>query len=262
MKKNILYIFILLFILYILIIKNNSITKELFFSNNKDNITIVCGYWDVHNKHGKDQYNKWFENALSINARYIFFCDKSDIDYIKSFRKNYNTVFIEYPTNNFYSQQFYDEKWFDPTHIPSAKLGMIWHEKINLIKLAKEYDGENATDFYIWIDAGMYIYREKKPPEKYLKLIDTNSLVNDKFSYSTVDEEIMGGCLILPKNVINKFHTIYYDYLSKCNILSNNNVLCGKEQYVLTLMKKDNPDLFNKMGDGYGANLLELYNLC
>ena len=267
MKKNIyllkiILIIILLVLLVLLVLLINYIikkynNKELFLNNNT--ITVVSGYWNVHNKYG-NTYDEWFKNTLNINARYIFFCDKANNDYITSFRKDYETILIDHPLNEFYSKQYYDDAWVDPVHIPSKELGMVWHEKIHLIKLAKEHDGDNATDFYIWIDAGIALYRNEKPPQYELRLKDTHNLPLDKISYTSVNESVTAGCLILPKNIINNFHTIYYDYLNRCNILSDKNFFCGQEQYILTLMKKDYPDLFNKMSDGYSSNLLELYN--
>ena len=32
----------------------------------KDNITIVSGYWPVHNKYTQETYCKWFQNTLKI----------------------------------------------------------------------------------------------------------------------------------------------------------------------------------------------------
>jgi hypothetical protein len=269
MKKNIylLKIILIIILLVLLVLLINYINKkynnkELFLNNNT--ITVVSGYWDIHNKHGKS-YDEWFKNTLHINARYIFFCDKSNNDYITSFRKDYKTIFIDHPLNEFYSKQYYDDAWVDPVHIPSKELGMVWHEKMHLIKLAKEYDGDNATDFYIWIDAGICIYRNEKPPQYELRLKDTHNLPIDKISYSTEDgnnndDRVSGTSFIIPKEIIDTFHDIYYDYVKRCNQINNNNFICGTDQTVFFLIKKDHPELFHKISRGYGENIRFLYN--
>lgn len=96
-----------------------------------NNITVVSGYWEVHNKYG-NKYNEWFNNSLRINQRYIFFCENSD--YILNYRKDLETIFVNHPINNFISYNIYKDNWIHPIHVPSKELGMIWHEKINCLK--------------------------------------------------------------------------------------------------------------------------------
>ncbi len=91
------------------------------------NITIVSGYWQVVNKHSHNKYDIWFNNSLKINQRYIFFCENNVREYINQFRKEYETEYINYSLNDFYSKQFYRDNWIHPIHVPSKELGMIWH---------------------------------------------------------------------------------------------------------------------------------------
>jgi hypothetical protein len=234
--------------------------------NNENNITFVSGYWDVKNKYGKEKYNEWFKNTLKINQRYIFFCDTIDIEYIKSFRNDYETVFIDYPMNVFLTNQYNADHWIHPIHSPSKEISMIWNEKMNLMKLAKDYDIEHnsTTEFYIWIDAGIAPFRNKEPPETKFNLKDINSLPKDKIIYCEVIDDnnekvFTGGCFIIHKNLIDEVHQLFYNQLAHCNII-NHNEKCGMEQLIFTEIKKTYPDLFHKLGNGYGANIEILYN--
>ena len=144
---------------------------------NCDNITVVSGYWNVKNKYNHDNYNEWFENSLKINQRYIFFTNESENDFekIKKYRNEdvYETYFIDYSLERFHSKQYASDDWIN-FHIPSKELGMIWNEKIHLLRFAKDID-VNPTEFYIWIDAGICVYRENKPPQKRFNLKDIDS---------------------------------------------------------------------------------------
>jgi len=239
--------------------------------NNNDNITVVSGYWNVNSKFDHNKYDEWFKNTLNINQRYIFFCDNKDVEYIKKFRNNYETVFIERSLDDLYSKKFATENWVHPMNTPSKELGMIWHEKINLLKIAKDYDekNNNSTDFYIWIDAGICSYRNKIPPQNRLNLKDVNSLPHDKIIYSgfidtagkgkTAGKEVMaGGDFMIHKSLIDLIHDLYYKKLIECNEIHNNDN-CGVDQIIFTDLKDMNPNLFYKIGDDYGKTIIKLY---
>lgn len=228
-----------------------------------DNLTIVSGYWTVKNKHSHDKYTDWFKNSLKINQRYIFFCDKKDNEYILNFRNNYETVFVDYPIHNFYSNSFYNNKTLHPIHVPSHELAKIWHEKIHLLKLAKDMD-QNPTDFYIWADAGVCTYRDIEPPQIRLNLADINSLPQDRICFSKVWEEYHNYAAtvhIMHKNIIDKIHGLYYDYLKNMCEIYKNDWICGSDQFIFTKILDDHPELFHQLTEDYGMNLAYLYLL-
>jgi len=232
--------------------------QELF--SGKDNITVVSGFWSVKNKYDDNSYDKWFVNTLKINQRYIFFCDPKDNEYILSFRNGYETIFIPYPLSNFYSRKFLKSELYHEVHIPNHELGVIWNEKIHLLKLAKEFDGKNKTSFYIWIDAGIAPYREIEPPQKRLTLKNIESVPHFQLCYSKVDEEFhsfSGGVLLIYANFIEYFHEKYYDELNNCD--ETDNWKCGIDQVVFSKMKEKFPDLFYVIGEGYGQILIDLF---
>jgi hypothetical protein len=224
---------------------------------NADNITVVSGYWPVKNKYGNNKYDEWFKKSLKINQRYIFFCEKDRNDYIKSFRGDLETIFVDYPISDFYCNKYASDKWIDSTHVPSKEVGMIWNEKMHMLKMAKNMD-ETPTDYYIWIDAGIAPYREIEPPSVRLNLKDLESLPKDKLCYSHVNEDyhnFAATCLLIHRDAIDIFHDKYYEFLSECN----DGWKCGSDQYIFTKMMNKYPDMFYKMSEGYGENLIELY---
>jgi hypothetical protein len=232
----------------------------------KDNITIVSGYWPVHNKNSDKDYCKWFENTLKINQRMYFFCDTPTKDLILPYRENLETIFIERPISKFYSNNFYSRFWTHGYDIPSTDLGKIWHEKINLMKLARDMDGENATEFYVWYDAAAFIYRNEPPPSIRLNLKDLNSLPHNKILYSEsypsngVDT-YSTSIQIIPKDLIDIIHTLYYNVLRKFNSSKQKEWQYGFDRMVFTELIKKYPQMFCKISIGTGENIRQLYKM-
>ena len=232
----------------------------------KDNITIVSGYWPVCGKHAHKDYCKWFENTLKINQRMYFFCDTPTKDIILPYRGNLETIFVEHTIDKFYSSNFYNKSWIHPSQLPCADLGKIWHEKINLMKLAKEMDGENATDFYIWYDAGAFPFRNNPPPSIRLNLKNLNSLPHNKILYSDQYpsngiHSCSGTIHIIPKDLIDIIHTLYYNVLRRFNSLKQKDWRYGSDIMVFTELMKKYSQLFCKISIGPGENIKELYKM-
>lgn len=231
----------------------------------KDNVTLVSGYWSIQSKHEEKAYLTWFHNTLKINQRMIFFCEKEMMPIIKAYRGDLETIFIEHTIDMFYSGIFYNPFWFDRCEIPTAELGKIWHEKLNMVKLAKEYDGENATDFYVWYDAANCLFRNETPPTKRLNLSNPSNLPDDKISYSESyppedDHCISGTVLIVPRNLVNDAHTIFYNIVRE-RTHDMNKWKNGSDQVILSEMFKRYPRMFYKLSDGYGENIRKIYLL-
>ena len=197
----------------------------------------------------------------------MFFTNKENIDIIKKFRKNIPTYYIECYIKDFYTYKYRNKMITDQIHCPSIELNLIWNEKIFMIQKAYEINPFNS-EWFKWIDAGICIYRDSKPPEKlFPDIIKLNNLSKDKFIYSSSNilQEILitktnyyhhiSGTFILYKNLINKFIEIYKAYLDK--LLDNNNI--WTDQVILTHIFKDNKDLFFKLCDGYGEITRYLY---
>jgi len=280
LKKTYVFILFIIFVslsLYYIHLLSSSRVESLTLDGQPDNITVVSGYWKVNNKHGHSKYDDWFKNSLKINQRCIFFCDESDIDYIKSFREDYETIFIPYPLSSFYSNQYADDAMVHSDHSPSLELSLIWHEKMHLMKMAKDYDIENgsSTDFYFWVDAGVAEYREKRMPSVRLNLKDVHSLPHDKVCYSGVQDNnytkldgtplenviVTGSIYIMHREIVDMVHDMYYSMLAECNAVGPvNKHACGSDQYIFTELKDKYPDIFYKLSDGYAANVKKIYD--
>ena len=266
-KINIKYLLIifLLLIIILLFINNNN----LFEGNIKTNYPLTCvsTYFPIKNKHNND-YNDWFKNTLSINCPYVFFTNKDTIDLIKKYRKNLPTYYILCEINDFYTYKYRDKMITDPTHCPSIDLNLIWNEKIFMIQKAYEIIPFNS-EWFMWMDAGICIFRDIKPPEKEFpnkNILD--KLPKDKFIYSSSEEyneklvsitnyyHHISGTFILHKNIIDKYVDIYKLYLEK--LIDKNNI--WTDQVIFTHIYKDYPNLYYKLCNGYGEITNVLYN--
>ena len=229
--------------------------------------TCVSGYWPVKNKHDT-KYNNWFNNTLSVNCPYVFFSDKGGIEFIKQFRKDLPTYYIELEIKDFECYKYKDVLKTHPVHCPSTELNLIWHEKIFLVKRASELNPFNSEWFH-WVDAGHCIYRNIKPPSSVFPNPDKlNKLPKDKFIYSSSEvydeskisktnyyHNIAGTSHIMHKNMIVVFVKKYKEYLEE---LSDSNTVIT-DQVVLTHICKYNKDMFYKLCDGYGEVTRFLY---
>ena len=220
-------------------------------------LTCVSCYFPVKNKHN-DKYLDWFKNTLSINCPYVFFTNKIDI--IKQFRKDLPTYYIECEIEDFYTYKYKDKMLTHPVHCPSVELNLIWNEKIFMIQKAYEINPFHSN-WFKWIDAGLCIYRDISPPNKPFPNTDIlQNLPTDKFIYSSSTKyneksvtnnnyyHHISGTFILHKNIINKYSTIYKDYLEK----KIDKINIWTEQVIYTHIYKDFPDLYFKLCDGYG----------
>ena len=228
-----------------------------------DSITVVSGYWDVINKHAKQSFNRWFENTLKINQRYIFFGTESTQAAIALFRGNFETTFIVHPLEQFYTKPYEIDEWQHPIHVPSSNLGMIWNEKIHLLKMAKDecIQTNTLTEFYMWIDAGICTYRNTPPPTTRLTLANVDALPHDKIIYTDSEDTLhrfSGGAFLMHHTIVDDVHELYYHELNACN--QDRIWQCGVDQIIFTRLMKKYPHLFIKLGNGYGTLLGILYD--
>lgn len=248
-------------ICFVFFVINKRMSQE-YFKNKDPSYTFVSGYWNVKNKHAKDnsKYLSWFQNTLRLNEPYVFFLDKKDKDVIEPFRKKLPTKYVDYTLDDFYTNNFYKNHWIHNVHVPSKELGKIWLEKIHLVKLAKDKYDKNK-DFYIWIDAGIAPYRENPFPSKKISKECLLKLPKDKVSYSYVKDyyhNFGATAMIFPKNVIDKVHDLFYEKLRNCE-KEVGNWKCGSDQFTYTKLVNEHPELFYKITEGYGENIKKLF---
>ena len=223
----------------------------------KSKLTCVSGYWKIKNKHGNN-FDNWFKNTLKINCPYVFFGDKESISLIKKYRGELPTYYIEYNIEEFMTYKYKDNMITNSVHCPSIELNLIWNEKIFMIQRAFKIN-PFLSDFFMWIDAGVCTYRNRKPPSiSFPNLDKLNNIPIDKFIYSLsqnnqynndkfkkgsyhLNHVISGTSYILHKNIIHKCITLYSEYLK---LIDKNDI--WTDQVILTLMYRDNKDLFYK----------------
>lgn len=233
----------------------------------KSKLTCVSGYWKIKNKHG-NKFDNWFKNTLKINCPYIFFGDKESIALIKKYRGELSTYYIEYNIEEFITYKYKNNMITNSVHCPSIELNLIWNEKIFMIQRALKIN-PFLSDFFMWIDAGICVYRNNPPPSISFPNINIlNKLPKDKFIYSASTKyneyfvkinnyyhHISATSMILHKNIIDKIINLYKKYLDK--LLDKNNI--WTEQVIWTHIYKDNKNLFLKACDGYGNLVHKLY---
>jgi hypothetical protein len=198
---------------------------------------------------------------LTINCPYVFFSNGSGIEYIKQFRKNLPTVYIECEIESFYNWKYKDIIKTDPHNCPSVELKMIWNEKIFFIQKASQLN-PFKTEWFQWIDAGVCTYRNIQPPkEKYPNILKFKDLPKNKILYSSslpwnessvyignYYHHIAGTSYILHSSFIDSFVDLYKVYLEK--LVDKENI--WTDQCILTHIFKDHRDLFLFICNGYG----------
>jgi hypothetical protein len=233
-------------------------------------MTIVSGYWIVDNKHGDGKYKKWFANTLNINCPYVFFCDRNTIDIVKEYRKNFPTYYVECDVKDFYTYKYLDSFVIDKVHNPSKELNCIWNEKIFLIQKAKNINPFRSS-FFTWVDAGICNYRDKPPPsEPFPNINRLKDLSINKFIFTSSDNKnferkrvgsyyhyISGTSFCMSIGFIDGMCEIYKKYLD-LYVKRKDNIYT--DQVIYTLIYKDRPDLFYKIGHGYGKIIELLYH--
>ena len=225
-------------------------------------LTCVSGYWKIKNKHN-NKFDDWFKNSLKINCPYVFFGDKESIELIKKYRNDLPTHYIELNIQDFITYKYKDNMITNDLHCPSIELNLVWNEKIFMMRHALKIN-YFSSDFFMWIDAGICVYRNKMPPSiPFPNINKLNKLPQDKFIYSSSCSRVydnnkfkkgkyhsnhhISGTYILHKNIIEKFVKLYSKYLK---LIDKNDI--WTDQVILTHIYKDNKDLFYKYCNGYG----------
>jgi hypothetical protein len=229
-------------------------------------LTIVSGHWFVPNKHN-NRYLGWFYTSLKINAPYVFFGNKESIQIVSQYRGNLPTHYIECEIEDFYTYKYKDKMRLDRAHCPSAELNMIWNEKIFLIEKAAALNPFKSS-YFAWVDAGICSYRSKMAPST--PFPDINKLVNlpkDKLIFTSSVESfeperlsgyyhyVCGTAYVLHRDIIPRFVELYREYIDKLINLSK----IYTDQVIWTHIYRDYPELFYKLGNGYGEVVPLLY---
>jgi len=184
---------------------------------------------------------------------------------IKQYRDDSNTYYIELEITDFVTYKYLDFIQTHQTHCPSKQLNLIWNEKIFLIEKASKLN-PFASKYFMWIDAGICVYRDSFPPQN-LNIELLKTLPIDKFIFTSSNNNtyrkfndneyyhFVSGTYMYHISFVDIITKLYSQYLDM--LLPNNNWIYT-DQVVLTHIYRDCPELFYKIGDGYGviANML------
>lgn len=232
--------------------------------------TIVSGYWSVKGKHTQESFHQWFNYTLRINCPYIFFGNQESIDIVKRIRHDLPTEYVLLDIGDFYTQKYKKHIAEHHIHVPSPEVCLIWLEKMFLMQRAKEMNCFRS-DYYMWVDAGICVFRSDPPPSVVFPNVDKMRLLpRDKFIFTSSQEPyesycvhdnnyyhfISGTAFVMHRDFVTTFTEKYRRYLE--NIITHYNWV-NTEQKILTHMYKDDESLFFKLGEGYGKLVLSLY---
>lgn len=237
--------------------------------NEKTHLTCVSGFWKIKNKHD-NKFEQWFDNTLKINCPYMFFGNKEAISMVKKYRQELPTHYIELNIEDFKTYKYRKNMKIDNIHCPSIELNLVWNEKIFMIQKACKIN-PFSSEFFCWVDAGICTYRNNSPPTCAFPCIDIlEKLPKNKFIYSSSNVKFekekfkkgmyylyhhISGTYLLHKSIINNVASLYTSYLSS---IDKEDI--WTDQVILTLLFKDNQELFYKCCDGYGTIIPFLYN--
>jgi len=233
-------------------------------------LTIVSGYWKITNKHGS-KYDAWFANSLKINCPYVFFGTKETIEMARQFRGSLPTTYIELEIKDFHTSKYAKDIIVHPAHCPSTELNLIWHEKIFLMKKVVQLN-PYCSDYFAWVDAGICTYRTTAPPSVPFPSVEKlQALPQNKFVFTSSDAPVFrkqmvgptryfhyiaGTSYLLHSSFVDNFAAIYDSYLA--SYLPQRGTIYT-DQVLLTYIYKDHPELFHRLGHGYGEIVPLLY---
>lgn len=228
-------------------------------------LTCVSCFFEINNKHG-DKFFNWFDNSLKINCPYIIFGNKNSLDKIKKYREGFPTHYVEINIDEFVTYKYYNSIQTHPHHCPSKELNLVWNEKLFFIEKAKNMNIFNS-DYFAWVDAGICTYRNIQPPQQPFPNINKLSLLsknqfnftsscNPNYNYSDGYYHYISGTYVLHKDFISYFVSIFKII---CDKYLTMNDWIYTDQVLLTKIYKDNKNLFNCVGHGYGEIIKLLY---
>lgn len=211
-------------------------------------VTCVSCFYQIVNKHG-NKYEEWFQTSLKINAPYVIFGTKESIEVVKPFRDGFPTVYVERGLTDFVTYKFKDRIETDPVHCPSVELGLVWHEKIFMLRDAAE-SNPYQSNVFVWVDAGLSIYREHAPPPYPFQTL--SFLDHDRFNYTSCPDHKVTGTYALARLAAAMYASMYLEKLVQSQVIFT-------DQITWADIYSDNPNMFHQVGEGYGGIIKRFY---
>ena len=230
----------------------------------------VTGYWNIKSKIKSKNYLEHFKKTLPLQCDFVFFGNNEKLinKLIKRNRPNLNTKFINLNINEFKTYKYYNKYpviklnkhkvFINNKHCPSIELFCIWMEKINLLKITK--NNNPNYEWYCWYDSGLSRFREREliPQDNWPNNNKLHLLEKDKINCDVLNTFVKATAFILHRDFIDIFHKIFYKKLREL-INSPFNWKYGfTDQYILSMIYKDEPELFNIVGTCFGEIISKL----
>lgn len=232
-------------------------------------LTVVSSCFPVANKYsnGLDVYLHWFSNTLRINCPYVIFTDEATKPILERYRAGLPTLFITTTLDDFYMNQYKHKMVTHPRHCPSVELNMIWTEKLLMMQQVATQN-PFGSEWIMWIDCGICIYRNAPPPPKpfpcadKLTMLPKNKLIfssSNKIEVSKVTNvnyyHFVSGTYLCHISFIDEFVDLYKQLVAEKLDLTN----IWTDQVLLTHLYKIYPHLFHHLCGGYGTIIPHLY---
>ena len=211
--------------------------------------TIVTAYFELgKSKHSTSEYAVWMRNMLSLQDAMVIFTSPALVSKIASLRAHAmdrtkimpmelsDTLMVSKYSMDFWKKQNIK----DPEKYHSPELYIIWQEKTNFLKRAKDLN-PFGSEFFAWVDIGYFrttkynhqVMLQNIPDDlktTQVMMLDVTSLVRMLspriFAASESDGKYVGAGFIGGySDGIDRWHTVYYEYLD-----SKKNGFIGTEQ--------------------------------
>jgi galactoside 2-L-fucosyltransferase 1/2 len=195
--------------------------------------TIVTAYFELRkSKHSKSDYDTWMRNMLSLKDAMIIFTSPLLVPKIRALRAHAKSktkiISMQLEDSKMvsdYSIDFWkNQVSIDPEKYHSSELYIIWQEKTNFLKRAKDLN-PFGSEFFAWVDVGYFRTKKhnnqviiKKIPDDLrfdqVMFLDASSLVKGLSKQIIGDGKYLGGGFIggFSKG-IDLWNAAYYNYL-------------------------------------------------
>lgn len=234
-------------------------------SGDNNDVTIVTGYWKVSSKHTHSSYDEWFRTTLAISAPTVVYYSSPEVREVFEMHRAAAVP----PASTTYERVSgpeafgvtYGEHWTHAVHVPTDDVGRIWISKPAMMNRAANVNVYN-TSWFAWVDAGITPYRHAPPPaERWPREDLLRSLPIDKVIYSGTHDsyhDFAGTAFMYHGSIAALVLQRFGETLERCRS-EIDDWRCGNDQYLFTQMREAHPDMFHRIGNGYGAVVVMLF---
>ena len=231
-------------------------------------VTVVSSHYDIKlGKRKSFHYRQWWPQTLALNCPYMLFTDSHLVaKALLKARNSLPTIVIYRNLNDSFATQYILENMTIRQHVPSIELGIIWAEKMELIKIASDIN-PFQSEWFAWVDSGNALYRKIKMPNIYwpnamaLEMLPKNKFLHTASWFPWGVVEVAGTAFMLHQDMIVDFREKWINKYSWCQKTHpiKNYYNCASDQYILTRLKHQFPSLFYQIGYGYGDLVRKLF---